>query len=66
MGFVSWIEKYSFLLFKINEKADDGKILSKKHVKILRNDSANSLYFKLLNVAKHQLKQLSYDIYNKK
>ncbi len=52
--------------FKINEKADDGKILSKKYIKILNKDDANSLYLKLVNSAKYQLKQLTYDLYNNK
>ena len=60
------LKRTASCFFKINEKTDDGPIVSKKYVKISKNDCSNSLYIKLIKIAKIQLRSLSYDICHKK
>ena len=60
------LKKTASCFFKINERADSGKILSKKIIKISLKDKAEILYFKLIRTAKHQLKKLVYGLYHNK
>ena len=60
------LKKTASCFFKINERADDGKILSKEFVKISSKDKAETLYLKLIRTAKSQIKKLVYDLHKKK
>ncbi len=60
------LKRTSSCFFKLNVKADDGTILSKKNVKISSKDKAKTLYAKLIKVAKSQIRNLTFDLYKKK
>ncbi len=59
------LQKTASCFFKLNEKADDGLILSKKYVKISSKDKAKTLYAKLIKVAKSQIENLTLNLYKK-
>lgn len=60
------LKKTASCFFKMNEKPDDGKVLSKKYILISNQDNAYSLYLKLVNLAKSQLKNLAHELYRGK
>ncbi len=60
------LKKTGSTFFLMNEGADTGGIISQKTLKIKKNDDAESLYGKLIDISKKQLKKivsnLKYDI----
>ena len=52
--------------YLMDEKIDNGNILSQKTIKITRNDNATKLYYKIAKVAKKQILELVLNIYKNK
>jgi len=52
--------------FYMDSKADSGRIISKKMIKIEKNYTSNSIYKKLINVGKKQIREIMFKIKNNK
>jgi len=52
--------------FYMNNKADSGRIISKKMIKIKKSYNSNSIYKKLINVGKKQIREIMFKIKNNK
>tara|TARA_B100001059_G_C17839663_1_gene591202 strand:+ start:222 stop:1100 length:879 start_codon:yes stop_codon:yes gene_type:complete len=52
--------------FLINEKIDDGPIINQKKITISRNEDSRSLYLKIINVSKKQIREIINQIYKNK
>lgn len=58
------LQKTASTFFQLNEKADQGDIISQESVAILKSDDARTLYDKLLVVAKKQVLSFTKDLIN--
>ena len=58
------LKKTGSTFFLMNEGADTGDIISQKTIKIKKNDDAESLYGKLIDISKKQLKEIISDLKN--
>lgn len=58
------LTKTGSTFFLMNEGADTGDIISQRKLKIKKNDDAESLYFKLVEISKNQLNDIISDLNN--
>jgi methionyl-tRNA formyltransferase len=58
------LKKTGSTFFLMNEGADTGGIISQKTLKIKKNDDAESLYCKLIDISKKQLKEIISNLKN--
>lgn len=60
------LKKIGSCFFYMNSKADSGRIISKKMIKIQKNYDSNIIYKKLTIVGKKQIKEIMFKIKNNK